>query len=272
MGDCNWKSYRSKEDQTQSISQSIFVTNFPGHVTARDIWKRRKPSAPSHPSNVNERNSPGGEQKVKGATSNEVNENVNSTSNMLEESVPKGKLLSNNSVCSKFTQALLEHDIVAAVKEFFALGTFPPGGNSSFIALILKIQDAKFVKDYRPISLIGSLYRTIAKILANRLNFVISGLISDVQSTFVFNRQILDDPFILSELISWCKHKKFKAMVFKVDFEKAFDSIRFIKAIYGEDGALNSPSSLSKHSPWLDIIREVTVLRSKGINLLDLIR
>ncbi|GKE62813.1 hypothetical protein Tco_1513180, partial [Tanacetum coccineum] len=42
----------------------------------------------------------------------------------------------------------------------------------------------------------------------------------------------------------------------------------FIKAIYGEDGA---PSSLSKRSPWLDIIREVTILRTKGINLLDLI-
>ncbi|GJQ93532.1 RNA-directed DNA polymerase, eukaryota [Tanacetum coccineum] len=44
--------------------------------------------------------------------------------------------------------------------------------------------------------------------------------------------------------------------------------IRFIKAIYGEDDALNSPSSLSKRSPWLDIIREVTVLCTKGINLL----
>nr|GEW57485.1 RNA-directed DNA polymerase, eukaryota, reverse transcriptase zinc-binding domain protein [Tanacetum cinerariifolium] len=35
-------------------------------------------------------------------------------------------------------------------------GNFPRGGNSSFIALIPKIQDAKVVKDYRPISLIGS--------------------------------------------------------------------------------------------------------------------
>ncbi|GJU79615.1 hypothetical protein Tco_1281980 [Tanacetum coccineum] len=43
---------------------------------------------------------------------------------------------------------------------------------------------------------------------------------------------------------------------------------RFIKAIYGEDDALNSPSSLSKRSPWLDIIREYTVLRTKGVNLL----
>ncbi|GJV31759.1 RNA-directed DNA polymerase, eukaryota [Tanacetum coccineum] len=35
MRDGNWKSYKSKEDQTQSI----FVTNFVEHVTARDLWK-----------------------------------------------------------------------------------------------------------------------------------------------------------------------------------------------------------------------------------------
>ncbi|GKB50811.1 hypothetical protein Tco_0901564 [Tanacetum coccineum] len=40
-------------------------------------------------------------KKVKGDTSNNVNEHVNSTSKKLEESVPKGKLSSNNSVCSK---------------------------------------------------------------------------------------------------------------------------------------------------------------------------
>ncbi|GKE15923.1 hypothetical protein Tco_1423500, partial [Tanacetum coccineum] len=37
-------------------------------------------------------------------------------------------------------------------------------------------------------------------------------------------------------------------------------------------GNNRGPSSLSKCSPLLDIIREVTVLRTKGINLLDLIR
>ncbi|GJZ06752.1 hypothetical protein Tco_0540545 [Tanacetum coccineum] len=40
-------------------------------------------------------------KKEKGDTNNEVNEHVNSTSNKLEESVPKGKLSSNNNVCSK---------------------------------------------------------------------------------------------------------------------------------------------------------------------------
>nr|GEV70576.1 RNA-directed DNA polymerase, eukaryota, reverse transcriptase zinc-binding domain protein [Tanacetum cinerariifolium] len=118
-------------------------------------------------------------------------------------------------------------DIVAAVVEFFVSGTFPRGCNSSFIALIPKTQDAKVVKDFRPISLIGSLYKIIANILVNRLSFVISDLISDVQSSFVFDRQVFDGPFIFNKLLSWFKHKKFKVIVFKVDFEKDFDSIRW---------------------------------------------
>nr|GEU52221.1 hypothetical protein [Tanacetum cinerariifolium] len=70
-------------------------------------------------------------------------------------------------------------------------------------------------------------YKIIAKIMANRLSFVISDLIRDDQSPFISNRHILDGPFILNELISWCKYNKTKAMIFKVDFEKAFDSIRW---------------------------------------------
>ncbi|GJX33632.1 RNA-directed DNA polymerase, eukaryota [Tanacetum coccineum] len=90
-----------------------------------------------------------------------------------------------------------------------------------------RYQDPKFVNDYRPISLIGSLYKVVTKILANRLSLVIHVLISDVQTAFLPNRQILDGPFIINELLSWCKHKKQQAMVFKVDFAKACDSIRW---------------------------------------------
>ncbi|GJX14049.1 RNA-directed DNA polymerase, eukaryota [Tanacetum coccineum] len=106
-------------------------------------------------------------------------------------------------------------------------GEFSSGCNFSFIALIPKIHDAKVVTDFRLISLIRSLYKIITKILANILSLVISDLISDVQSAFVTNRQILDGPFIPNKFLPWCKQKKLKAMFFKVDFEKAFDSIRW---------------------------------------------
>nr|GFA05365.1 RNA-directed DNA polymerase, eukaryota [Tanacetum cinerariifolium] len=97
----------------------------------------------------------------------------------------------------------IEKDIFQAVDCFFMNRDMPNGCNSNFIALIPKIIDANMVKDFRPISLIGSLYKVIAKILTNRLVNVIGGLVNEVQSAFVAERQILDGPFILNEVIQW---------------------------------------------------------------------
>ncbi|GKC07019.1 RNA-directed DNA polymerase, eukaryota, reverse transcriptase zinc-binding domain protein [Tanacetum coccineum] len=126
-----------------------------------------------------------------------------------------------------FTVEEIKDEVVEAVNYFFHNGFVPKGGNSSFIALIPKIPGAKMVKDFRPISIIGSLYKIIAKLLANRLVIVMCDLVNEVQSAFIANRQILDGPFMLNEIIHWCKAKKKQTMIFKVDFEKAFDSVRW---------------------------------------------
>nr|GEV45743.1 RNA-directed DNA polymerase, eukaryota [Tanacetum cinerariifolium] len=118
-------------------------------------------------------------------------------------------------------------DFCLAVDCFFENETFPRGCNASFIALIPKVMDAKLVTDFRPISLIESVYKVVTKILANRLATVISDLVSNTQSAFVAKRQILDGPFILNEVLSWCKRKRKQALVFKVDFAKAYDSVRW---------------------------------------------
>nr|GEX72117.1 hypothetical protein [Tanacetum cinerariifolium] len=55
----------------------------------------------------------------------------------------------------------------------------------------------------RPISLIGSLYKFIAKVLENRLVTILDDIIDEIQSAFVTNRQILDGPFILNEIVHW---------------------------------------------------------------------
>ncbi|GJT90633.1 RNA-directed DNA polymerase, eukaryota [Tanacetum coccineum] len=76
--------------------------------------------------------------------------------------------------------------------------------------------------------LIGKAFRkVVTKILASRLSLVISDLISDVQTAFLPNRQILDGPFIINEILARCKLKKQQAMIFKVDFAKAYDSVRW---------------------------------------------
>nr|GEY76180.1 hypothetical protein [Tanacetum cinerariifolium] len=45
------------------------------------------------------------------------------------------------------------------------------------------------------------------------------------QSAFILGQKVLDGPLILSEIIDWYKKRKKKLMLFKVDFEKAFDSV-----------------------------------------------
>nr|GEY98581.1 RNA-directed DNA polymerase, eukaryota [Tanacetum cinerariifolium] len=47
------------------------------------------------------------------------------------------------------------------------------------------------------------------------------------ESAFIANRHILDGPFILNEILHWCKRKNKQAMFFKVDFAKAYDTVRW---------------------------------------------
>nr|GEU38546.1 RNA-directed DNA polymerase, eukaryota [Tanacetum cinerariifolium] len=121
----------------------------------------------------------------------------------------------------------IENDVFEAVNHFLTYGDIPKGCNSSSIALILKVPDANLVKDFRPISLIGSIYKIIAKILTNRIVGVLGDIVNEVQSAFIGERQILDSPFILNEVLQWCKLKKKQSLIFKVDFEKAYDLVRW---------------------------------------------
>ncbi|GJV91509.1 RNA-directed DNA polymerase, eukaryota [Tanacetum coccineum] len=67
-----------------------------------------------------------------------------------------------------FWSILEEDQLYEAVSHFFVHGDIPPGCNPSFITLIPKVPAANMVKDFRPICLIGCIYKIIAKILANR--------------------------------------------------------------------------------------------------------
>nr|GEX92775.1 RNA-directed DNA polymerase, eukaryota [Tanacetum cinerariifolium] len=133
------------------------------------------------------------------------------------------------------------------VKWFFEHGFFATGCNSSFVTLIPKTLDPKLVSKFRPISLIGSLYKVVTKILATRLSFVISDLNSNVQTAFLPNRQILDGPFTTNEILARCKHKNQQAMFFKVNFAKAYDSIQWDYL----DDVLNAFGFGSRWRSWI---------------------
>lgn len=59
----------------------------------------------------------------------------------------------------------------------------------------------------------------------NRLRKVVNFLISDTQSAFIRGRQILDGVLIANEMIDEVQKCSKEAILFKVDFEKAYDSM-----------------------------------------------
>ena len=68
---------------------------------------------------------------------------------------------------------VVEKDDLAVFEEFFHHCKFEKSLNATFIALISKKNDASNLRDFRPISLVGSVYKILAKVLANRLRVVL---------------------------------------------------------------------------------------------------
>jgi len=119
----------------------------------------------------------------------------------------------------------LKGDIMRFISEFHRNGKLTRGINSTFVALIPKVDSPKKLNDFRPIALVGCLYKILAKVLANRLRLIIGRVVTETQTTFVKERKILDGILIASEVVYDAKKSKKELMLFKVDFEKAYDSV-----------------------------------------------
>ena len=121
----------------------------------------------------------------------------------------------------------LKEDIYAAVSQFHESGIIPKGCNASFIALIPKVRDPMKLDQYRPISLVGSCYKIISKVLSNRIKKVLPSIIDECQSAFLKGRGMLDSVLMANEIVEDIMRNKKRGLCLEVDFEKAYDSGRW---------------------------------------------
>lgn len=112
----------------------------------------------------------------------------------------------------------------ALLDEFHTTRIFPKGSNASFITLLPKVPDPQTLNDFRPISLIGCIYKIVAKLLSNRLKKVLSSIIDERQSV-IDGRQLLHSVIIANEVVEEARRGQKPCLVFKVDFERAYDAV-----------------------------------------------
>ena len=121
----------------------------------------------------------------------------------------------------------IKEEIYDFVLSFFNNELSMSNINIAWVTLIPKTDNPTSIDEYRPISMVGALYKIISKLLSIRLKEVMSPLVDESQSAFLMKRQILDSVLIANESLRWLKKKKIPGTMIKLDFQKAYDSVNW---------------------------------------------
>lgn len=122
---------------------------------------------------------------------------------------------------------IVKRDIMSAFQSFYVQEVFERSFNATFIALISKKKGAKELRDFRPISLIGSIYKLFSKVPSKRLKGVMSKLVNSQQMTFLKGRQIMDVVFVANEVVESRLKQNKPGITCKLDIEKAYDHVNW---------------------------------------------
>ncbi|KAH9716124.1 reverse transcriptase domain-containing protein [Citrus sinensis] len=132
------------------------------------------------------------------------------------------------------------------IKDVFRSQYIPAEINRILLVLIPKTENPISFKMYRPISLCTVAYKTITKIIVNRLQEILPDLIGPHQTSFVPGRHITENIIVAQEIIHSMRRKKGRQgfMAIKVDLEKAYDRLSW-NFIHGTLQELNLPIGLT---------------------------
>lgn len=142
--------------------------------------------------------------------------------------LPSGKAPGIDAIPAEFYQELLEDidsDIFSFVSEAINQASISDELNVSKIALLPKTEDRSKIQNFRPISLLNTLYKVVAKIYANRMKPLLHHWILPSQTGFVPNRCILDNIFLAFEAIEWTLKSRQEISMLLLDFEKTYDRV-----------------------------------------------
>eukprot|EP00253_Pinus_taeda_P010390 PITA_10390 len=128
---------------------------------------------------------------------------------------------------------IVKQDVWDVVEDSRCSGTILKSINSTFIALIPKVEEANTPEKFRPIALCNVIYKIISKVIANKLKPILPGIISEEQSGYVEGRQILDNIILAQEMIHALHSRKKVGMLMQLDLSKSYDKVswNYLEAI-----------------------------------------
>jgi hypothetical protein len=99
--------------------------------------------------------------------------------------------------------------------------------NFGVITLIPKVKEANKIQQYRPICLLNVSFKIFTKVATIRINSVADNIITPTRTTFMRGRNILEGVVILHETVHELHRRNQNGIIFKIDFEKAYDKVKW---------------------------------------------
>ena len=101
----------------------------------------------------------------------------------------------------------LRHPLKKYANDCYDKGSLTENFRGASIRLIPKKTDARYLKNWRPISLLSNLYKLISRVINNRLNGVVNRICSRAQKGFNSKRYTQEVIINVWETIAFCKKK-----------------------------------------------------------------
>ncbi len=120
---------------------------------------------------------------------------------------------------------VLGQDFYEVVKECFENGFLPSSCRRAVLSLLPKKGDLGLLKNWRPVSLLCTDYKILAKCLANRLKRYLDTIIHSDQTYCVPERSIMDNLFLLRDAVDLSFKENINMGFLSIDQEKAFDRV-----------------------------------------------
>jgi hypothetical protein len=145
------------------------------------------------------------------------------------KSIPNDRAPGPDGFTGRFYKAawpIIKEDVVAVFNAFWDLDrqSFHTL-NTANMVLLRKTSAPTHLKEYRPISLVHSIGKLVAKALSARLAPHLSALIQQNQSTFIRGRSIHDNFMSVQLACRWLHSRHCPAILLKIDIAKAFDLV-----------------------------------------------
>lgn len=142
-----------------------------------------------------------------------------------------GKSPGPDGLCAAFYKAFrddLSIILCELYKEAYERDRLPPSFSSSHTVLIPKTDDRdelKKVTAYRPITLTNVDYKILMKILAGRLQMVITDIVGEHQTCGIKGRSITSNIHAARSILECCDSMDLIVAMLQIDLEKAFDKV-----------------------------------------------